>query len=66
MSKKRIVWVIEAANGWIWDGLTPWVSSSLPARMVGITFRTQESGIAMAAQLKNLATRKIAMVVRPA
>lgn len=63
--KKRKVWVIYG-DGWLWDGLSPWVCSTQPDREVGITFRTQQSALAMVAQLKRKSSHTRRYTVRSA
>ena len=48
--KPRRVWVIYS-DGWLWNGIAPFVSSTMPDRDVGITFPTERAALAMAKQL---------------
>jgi hypothetical protein len=48
--KPRRVWVIYG-DGWLWNGLAPFITSTMPDREVGITFSTERAALAMAKQL---------------
>jgi len=48
--KPRRVWVIYS-DGWLWNGISPFITSTMPDRKVGITFPTKRAALAMAKQL---------------
>jgi hypothetical protein len=48
--KPLSLWVIYG-DGWLWNGISPFVSSTMPDREIGITFPTKPAALAMAKQL---------------
>jgi hypothetical protein len=50
--KPRKVWIIVKNDGWIWDGIHPWVKSSGLRRDTGVTFPLQSQAIQVRNQLK--------------
>jgi hypothetical protein len=57
---------VICGDGWLWNGLAPWVASSQPDREAGITFRSAEEAKAMIAQLKRLSSCTKRFTVREA
>ena len=47
---KRRLWVIYG-DGWLWNGIAPFITSTVPDREAGITFPTKRVALAMAKQL---------------
>ena len=50
LKPKKPLWVIYG-DGWLWNGIAPFVTSTMPDRDVGITFPTERAALAMAKQL---------------
>jgi len=54
---KRVVYVIYG-EGWLWNGLGPWVSSTAPDRIAGITFPSRRAALSIVAQLRRFGAAK--------
>jgi hypothetical protein len=60
MKKERIVRPVFVIykNGWLWNGISPFTTSTLPDREAGITFETKTQALTMIRRLKKLSPGK--------